>query len=71
MTSRTTRLTLMIVVAAATSLLACAQKPRRQLDCRERIDDCMDECSQDHNRQDSCYAGCRTLACESTEHEAK
>jgi len=67
----TTRLTFMIVVAVATSLLACAQKPRRELDCRERIDDCMAECSQDYKRQDGCYAGCRTLSCEDTKNEAK
>jgi len=67
----TTHLTLMIVVAAATSLLACAHKPPRELDCRERIDDCMDECSQDYKRQDGCYAGCRTLTCEDAKNEGK
>jgi hypothetical protein len=67
----TPRLTFMIVVVAATSLLACAHKPRRELDCRERIDDCMDECSQDYKLQDSCYAGCRNITCEGTENETK
>jgi hypothetical protein len=52
------------VVALATSLFGCAHKPRRELDCRERIDDCMDDCSQDPKLQDSCYASCRTLSCE-------
>lgn len=67
----TPRLTFMIVVAFATSLGACAHKPRRELDCRERIDDCMAECSQDYKRQDSCYAGCRSISCEGAESEAK
>jgi len=61
------RLALLIVVAAATSLLACAHKPPRALDCRERIDECMDDCSQDYKLQDSCFAGCRNITCEGSE----
>lgn len=57
-----------MVVVLATSLFGCAHKPRRELDCRERIDECMDDCSEGHPmEQDSCYAGCRTLSCESTD----
>jgi hypothetical protein len=60
----TQRLTLLAVVALASSLLGCAHKPRRELDCRERIDDCMDDCSHDPKLQDSCYAGCRNISCD-------
>lgn len=65
------RLTFMIVVGAATSLLACAHTPRREPDCREQIEDCMDECSQDRELQHSCYAGCRSITCEGAENEAE
>jgi hypothetical protein len=59
-----------MVVALATSLSGCAHKPRRELDCRERIDDCMDDCSQGHPmEQDSCFAGCRTLSCDSSKEQ--
>jgi hypothetical protein len=59
-----------MVVALATSLFGCAHKPRRELDCRERIDDCMDACSEAHPmEQDGCYAGCRTLSCDSSSQE--
>lgn len=61
-----TRMARIVVVVAATSLLACAHKPRRLVsDCREQIDDCMDECAQKHPKEhDSCFAGCRSISCE-------
>lgn len=71
----TQRLALLVVVALATSMISagfgCAGKPRRELDCRERIDDCMAGCSEDYKLQDSCYAGCRNISCEQPEGEQK
>lgn len=57
---------LLIVIALASTLLACgASRPKHSLSCRDKIDDCMEECTLDPHTQDTCFAGCRsTIACD-------
>lgn len=53
----------LLTVALAALLGACAgsrSRPKHSLDCRERIDECMDDCPLDPAMQDACFAGCRT-----------
>jgi hypothetical protein len=53
----------LLMLALATLLGACAaskSRPKHSLDCRDRIDDCMDDCPLEPAMQDACFAGCRT-----------
>jgi len=61
----TLRLALLTLVLAPVAMACGSSRPKHTLDCRERIQDCMDDCPLDPNMQDACFAGCRSkVACE-------
>jgi len=47
-------------------LCSCATGSRypHERDCRERIDDCMEDCPHDPNMEDACFASCRNQSCD-------
>lgn len=53
----------LLTLALAALYAGCAgsrSRPKHSLDCRDRIDDCMDDCPLEPAMQDACFASCRS-----------